>query len=47
MATRSTQKEKHINKEYISCEENDIWPVTNGLQNMLEQPNIIVNWALL
>jgi hypothetical protein len=37
MATRSTRKEREtnnvvVNKEFIICEQNGVWPVFDGLQ---------------
>jgi hypothetical protein len=48
MATGSTGKKHRQMKyylliEFISCEQNGICPVTNGLQKMLKQPTITVN----
>jgi hypothetical protein len=48
MATGNKRIEKQINnvlvdKEFIRCEQNSIWPFTNGLQKMLKWPSIAFN----
>jgi hypothetical protein len=48
VARGSTKKEKYANdavvdKEFISCEQDGICPVTEGLQMKLKLPTITVN----
>jgi hypothetical protein len=32
-----------MNNDFNACEENRIWPVTNGSEMMLKRPTITVN----
>jgi hypothetical protein len=32
-----------VDKEFIGCEQNSIWPVANSLQKMLKQSTVTVN----